>query len=37
LSPAQGRAMSENARDLFRNRFTVDAMAKGLLEVVAPQ
>lgn len=35
LSAAQQRAMGECARDLFRRRFTVDAMAAGLLDVVA--
>ncbi len=36
LPEAERRAMSESARLLFRSRFTVDAMAKGLLEVVTP-
>jgi glycosyltransferase involved in cell wall biosynthesis len=34
LSQAERRAMGECARGLFRRRFTVDAMAAGLLDVV---
>jgi glycosyltransferase involved in cell wall biosynthesis len=34
LSPAERRAMGESARGLFRRRFTVEAMATGLLDVV---
>jgi glycosyltransferase involved in cell wall biosynthesis len=34
LSPAQRSAMGYAARDLFIRRFTVDAMAQGLLDVV---
>jgi len=35
LNPEQRRAMGRNARALFEERFTVDAMAAGLLDVVA--
>ncbi len=35
LAPAQRRAMGERARELFERRFTVDAMAAGLIDVVA--
>ncbi len=35
LTPAQQRAMGERARELFERRFTVDAMATGLIDVVA--
>jgi glycosyltransferase involved in cell wall biosynthesis len=34
LTPGQMRTMSENARELFRSRFTVDAMAAGLIDVI---
>jgi len=34
LAPEQQRAMAARARDLFERRFTIDAMAEGLLEVV---
>jgi glycosyltransferase involved in cell wall biosynthesis len=37
LTLEQRRAMSERARELFRRRFTVDAMAAGLLDVVSRQ
>jgi glycosyltransferase involved in cell wall biosynthesis len=35
LAPDQRRAMGESARNLFGHRFTVDAMATGLLDIVA--
>jgi glycosyltransferase involved in cell wall biosynthesis len=35
LTPGQRRTMGRNARALFDERFTVDAMATGLLDVVA--
>jgi glycosyltransferase involved in cell wall biosynthesis len=34
LAPEQQRAMAVQARSLFEQRFTIDAMAAGLLEVV---
>ena len=34
LTPEKRLAMGRNARDLFERRFTVDAMASGLLDVV---
>jgi glycosyltransferase involved in cell wall biosynthesis len=34
MSPAERQDMSERARALFRERFTVDAMANSLVEVV---
>jgi glycosyltransferase involved in cell wall biosynthesis len=34
LSAAERRSMSDRARELYRERFTVSAMAKSLLEVV---
>jgi glycosyltransferase involved in cell wall biosynthesis len=34
LTPVRGRTMSENARELFRRQFTVDAMATGLVDVI---
>jgi glycosyltransferase involved in cell wall biosynthesis len=37
LTPDQRRNMGQNARNLFKQRFTVDAMAAGLLDVVAGQ
>jgi len=35
LTPERRRTMGRNARALFEERFTVDAMAAGLLDVVA--
>jgi glycosyltransferase involved in cell wall biosynthesis len=35
LTPVQRRVMGQRAVDLFRDRFTVDAMAMSLLEVVS--